>query len=97
MIGMRIFEANIFHWVAQLDPKSLCADYCRLCANLLHTFQRELQAVASCYEIEFYEDCYNGRHIMRRLEIHFSKRAQVIDAYWFNRHYGKQYTQERRP
>ncbi len=95
MIGIRIFEANVLHWVMQYDLKSLDADNCRYCADSLHLWQVDLDALRKCWlrfpDVELKEDLRESLVRLRRLERYFSRRAAALRERWNNNNYARDY------
>lgn len=96
MIGIRIFEANVLHWVTKFDLKSLDAENCRHYADSLYLWQSDLNYLRKLWlrfpDVELKADLREGLTVLRRLEIYFSKRGAVIE-HWNNHNYAKQYAQ----
>jgi len=97
MIGIMIFEANVLHWAAKLNLKSLDADNCRHYADELHGWQADLYVLRVKWlrfpDMELKEDLRGSEMVLRRLEIHFSKRVKVINEYGNNFNYAQGYAQ----
>lgn len=97
MIGMRIFEANVLHWVTQFDLKSLDADNCRQYADSLHGWQVDLNCLRKAWlrfpDVDLKADLRESLMTLRRLEIHFARRNEAIDERWNNNNYAKHYAQ----
>ena len=95
MIGIMIFEASVLHWVTQYDKKSLDEDYCRTRADHLHLWQVDLNALRNCWlrfpDVDLKADLRESLTILRRLEIHFSKRAAALQERWNNNNYARDY------
>ncbi len=95
MIGIMIFEANVLHWVEQLDMKSPDSDYCRYRADDLHFWQKLLNALRGLrwkpLGPESKMDLYESAMMLRRLEVYFSKRNKMIEEIQANAIYDKDY------